>query len=96
MFVAWWHQSITWTYADWSSLRSFGIHLGISHEMLKISILGVSLKITDLGWQPHLTEANDLKFHQFLQGISKVPIAYEIQEWVDGGVDIGQPVRGFI
>ena len=49
-----------------------------------------------LSWQPHLTEANDLKFHQFLQGISKIPIAYEIQEWVDGGVDIGQPVRGFI
>ena len=44
MFVAWWHQSITWTSADWSSLGSFGIHLGISHEMLK----GVSLKITDL------------------------------------------------
>ena len=38
------------------------IHLKtISQEMLKISILDMSLKITDLRFQPHLTGTNDLK-----------------------------------
>ena len=42
-------------------MRPCGIHTGaISQEMLKITIHDMSLKITDLRWQPHLLGANEL------------------------------------
>ena len=46
--VTWWHQATTWTNVDLSSVKSCGIHLrAISHEMIKISTLDMSLKITN-------------------------------------------------
>ena len=57
--VTWWHQAITWTNADLSSMRSSCIHLRvISNEMLKIFSLDLSLKITNLSL--HLPGANGL------------------------------------
>ena len=54
-------QVITSTNVDLSSVKSFGIHLrAISHEMLKISSLDVSLKITNLRLHPHLPGTNEL------------------------------------
>ena len=42
-------------------MKPCGIHLrAISHEMLKISILDVSLKITNLRLQPHFPGTNEL------------------------------------
>ena len=46
---------------DTSLVRSYGIHLMvISQEMLKISILDISLKIIDLRLQTHFQGANEL------------------------------------
>ena len=43
------HQAIIWTDFDYSSVRSYGIHLSaISQEALKISILDMSLKMANL------------------------------------------------
>ena len=52
--VAWWHQVITWTNVDLSSRRCCGIQLmAISQEILKTSILDMSLKISNstLQWR---------------------------------------------
>ena len=58
---AWWHQAITWTNVDWSSVRSCGNHLWvISQEMHKIFILDMSLKITDLRLQSHSSGTKEL------------------------------------
>ena len=60
--VAWRHQAITRTNVDLSSVKSCGIHLrAISHEMLKICTLDVSLKITNLRLHPHLPGTNELR-----------------------------------
>ena len=59
--VAWRHQAITWTNVDLSSVKSCGIHLrAISHEILKIFTLNVSLKVTNLRLHPHLPGTNVL------------------------------------
>ena len=48
----WRHQAITLTNVDLSSVRFCGIHLmSISQEMLKISFLDMSVKITNLKLQ---------------------------------------------
>ena len=47
--IAWQHQAFTWTNDNWSSVRSCGFPLWvILQEMLKISILDMSLKIINL------------------------------------------------
>ena len=47
--VAWWHQAITWTNVDWSSVKSSDIHIrAISREMPQPSINEICLKITCL------------------------------------------------
>ena len=57
MAWAWGQQAITWTNVDLSSVKSWGIHLrDILRETLKVSILDVSLKITNLRRQTHLPE----------------------------------------
>ena len=59
--VAWRRQAITRINVDSSSVRSGGIHLwAISQKLLKLSILGVSLNITYLRSEPHLTRVNEL------------------------------------
>ena len=47
--VAWWHQAITWTTVDWSSVKSSDIHIrAISQEMPQPSVTKICLKITFL------------------------------------------------
>ena len=66
--VAWRHQAITWTNVDLSLVKSCGIHLrAVSHEMLKISTLDVSLKIINLRLHPHLQVANELNWLLWFQ-----------------------------
>ena len=49
---AWQHQAITWTNVDLLSVRSDGIHLrAIPQRLLQISILNISLNITNSGLQ---------------------------------------------
>ena len=55
------HQAITWTNFDLSLVRSGGIHLRpIAQEMLKISILHISLKTTYSRLQLHFPGAIEL------------------------------------
>ena len=59
--VAWWHQAITWTNVDLSSMEFCGIHLTtILQAAHEISVHGMSLKIMILKLQPHLPGANEL------------------------------------
>ena len=54
---AWWHQAITWTNVDKSSVRSCGIHLKvISH----VYILDRSLKMSNARSQVHLSGGEEL------------------------------------
>ena len=49
MLVAWWHQAITGTNVDLSSVRSSDIHLRvISQDVTQPSITKINLKITYL------------------------------------------------
>ena len=49
--VAWWHQAITWTNIDLSSVRSSGIHLRANlEEIPQPSVTEISLKITYLNF----------------------------------------------
>ena len=58
--VAWSHHTITWTNADNSSVRSCDIPLwAVSQEVHNISILDLSLKITNLRSQLHLPGVNE-------------------------------------
>ena len=60
---SWWHQVINWTNVDCSSVGSCHIHWKtISEETLKISILDMHLKITNLRLQRYLPQANELDF----------------------------------
>ena len=60
--LAWWHQTITWTNVDWSSLKSSDIHIrAISQEMPEPSITKISLKIIYLKFYSNLPGANELK-----------------------------------
>ena len=78
------HQAITGTNVDLSSVRSCGIHLRlITDEMLKISLLDVSLKIIDLKLQPHLPGASEFIYrHLGNDVIVPVPL---YQPWNDCG-----------
>ena len=59
--VAWRHQTIISTNAGKSPVKSYSIHIrAISQDMLKISILYLSLKITYLKLQLHLSGGNEL------------------------------------
>ena len=59
--VAWWHQAITWTNVDLSSVEFCGIHLTtILLVAFKASIHEMSSKIIFLKLQPHLPGANEL------------------------------------
>ena len=72
--LAWRHQAITWTNADLLSQVFCGIHLRtISQEMLEITILVISLKITNLRLQPHILGANELIINRH-QTISKISV----------------------
>ena len=56
-------KDITWTNVNPLSVTSCVIHFRvISQELLKISNLDMSLKITNLILQPHLLGANELTF----------------------------------
>ena len=49
------HQAINWTNVNLPSVLSRGIYLrAILQDMLKVSIIDMSLKITNLKLQPHL------------------------------------------
>ena len=64
MFVAWWHQAITWTKVDLSSKVVCGIHLrAIQQKVLMNLNCVVCPKITHLKLQPQLLGANDLSLH---------------------------------
>ena len=64
--VAWQHQGIIWTNGNCSSMKFFCIHMrAISQEMLSISILDVSLKITNLRLRLHLSGDNELTLCTF-------------------------------
>ena len=55
------HQAIMGTNVDFSLVGSCGIHLkAISQEMIKISILEMSLQITNLRSQLYLPGVNEL------------------------------------
>ena len=57
--VAWWHQTITWTNIDFSSVKFCGIHLRlISQEVLKNLIQTMSSEITILKLLIYLPGAN--------------------------------------
>ena len=59
--VAWWHQAITWTNVDMSSLRSSDVHLrAISFEISEPSVTKISLKIIFLRFYWNLPGANEL------------------------------------
>ena len=54
IFIWRWHQAITGTNVDLSSVDDCGIHMmTFSQEMAKICILNVHLKITTLTLQPY-------------------------------------------
>ena len=60
--VAWWHQAITWNYVHSASVMLCGSHLrAIWMDMLKISRLEMSLKMTNSILQPHLPGTNKLR-----------------------------------
>ena len=47
MACAWWHQAITWTNVDLSSVRFSDIYLtAVSQEMRQASFTEISLKIS--------------------------------------------------
>ena len=59
--VAWWHQAITWTNVDWSSVKSSDIHIrAISQEMSQPSISNIFLKSTCLKLHSNFPGANEL------------------------------------
>ena len=59
--MACWHQAITWTNVDLSSVRSSDIHLrAISQETTQPSTFNICLKITYLRLQSNLPGANEL------------------------------------
>ena len=59
--VAWWHQVITWTNVDWSSVKSNDIHVrAISHEMPQPENTKICLKIASLKFHWNLPVANEL------------------------------------
>ena len=56
-----WHQAITWTNVDLSSVRSSGIHLSaISTEIPQPSVTEISSKITYLNFHSNFPGANEL------------------------------------
>ena len=62
--IAWWHQAITWTNVNLSSVRSSGIHLrAISWEIPQPLFTKVGLKITYLKLIWNLPGANDLRLN---------------------------------
>ena len=59
--VSWWHQAITWTNVDLSSVRSCGINLrAILKEIPRPPFTKISLKITYLKSNLNLPGANEL------------------------------------
>ena len=57
-----WHQAITWSNVDQSSVRSCGIHLrAMSEKMLMISIFDMSIEIADSMLQLHLPGVKELR-----------------------------------
>ena len=69
--VAWGYQAITWTYVDFSWLKSSDIHIrAISQEMPQPSITNVHLKITYLKFYWNSPGANELNLsYKGLQNI---------------------------
>ena len=56
-----WHQAITWTNVDWSSVKSNDIHIrAISQQMPQPSITKFRLKITCLEFQSNFPGASEL------------------------------------
>ena len=82
--VTWWHQAITWTKGDQSSMRSWGIHLrAIPQQMLRIFILDMSLKITNWRLQSHLPGDNELIWFLCFVCLGRLFLKlYWVQEWM--------------
>ena len=65
-----WHQTITWTSVDLSSVRSSDNHLRvISQEIPQPWITKIGLKITYLKFKENLPEANELMPLESVSGI---------------------------
>ena len=59
--VAWWHQAITWTNVDLSSIMSAGIHLSaISHKIPQSLISEINWNIISLKFHSNFPGANEL------------------------------------
>ena len=59
--VAWWHQAITWTIADFSLVRFCGIHVEAISQLQANLLFSVTiLNTTLLKLLPHFTETNEL------------------------------------
>ena len=57
----WLTSFLTWTDVDFTSVRSRGIHpRAIFQEMIKIAILDIGMKITNLRFNPGLPGVNEL------------------------------------
>ena len=88
--VAWWHQAITQTNLDLSSVKSWGIHIrAISLEMLKIYIIDMCLKIIYLKLHPHLPGINGLTSCLCVMESGSVSIICRFS-MLDPGVNITQ------
>ena len=73
--VAWWHQAITWTTVDLSSVRSCCIQLrALSWEDLMIPIIKTSLKIVFVKLYPELPGTNGLKIAEILFSLNGLPM----------------------
>ena len=61
MVCCWWHQAITWTNIDLSSIKSSDIHQRtISQEILQPSVTKISLKSVYFNFHWNLPGANEL------------------------------------
>ena len=59
--VAWWHQAITWTNVDLSSVRPSSIHRGVtSRAVPELPLTTISLKITHLKYHWNLPGPHEL------------------------------------
>ena len=59
--IAWWHQAITWTNIDWTSLRSSDVYLrAISLDTSQPSVTKISLQLIFLRFYWNLPGDNEL------------------------------------
>ena len=80
--VAWWHQAITWTDVDLSSVRPTDIHLrASSQEIHQPSITEIICKIKYLKFHSNFPGANELEIMKILKvhtGLFRVSSAFHV------------------